>query len=161
MERVYQERVFSAYIASFPGIFGLALIAFFIWGKYFSNFEDKSSAWLFLGAGIFFLLVAINFSFLNIIVSARGFSARFGVISHSISINNIAGTYQDKASKVHYRGFGIRWGWVNGKRRLVYDATDTPHVVIRQKQNSKREFVFSTQNPDAVIKAIRTVVKQD
>jgi hypothetical protein len=132
----------------------------FIYGRYFSSFQDKSSAWLFFGVAIFLFLIAINFSFLSITVSTQGISARWGVISHRVPINNISGTYQDKASKAAYRGFGIRWGSFEGKRRLVFDATDTPRVVIRQKLDNKSEFVFSTQKPDAVIKAIRSVVKQ-
>ena len=160
MNRIYQERVFSGLLAILPGGFGLALLVAFIYGKFFRTFEDQSSVWYFLGTGLVLLLVAINFSLLNITVSDEGVTTRFGIISHRVPLSNIAGSYRDKASSISYGGFGIRWGRVNGKRRLVYDVTDAPRVVIRQKQDYNREFVFSTRNPDAVIKAIRSVAGQ-
>jgi hypothetical protein len=87
-------------------------------------------------------------------------SAGFGLIRHRMSVDNIAAVYQDKAPNTSYRGFGFRWGSVNGRRRLVYDVSDAPRVVIRQKQDSNREFVFSTRKPDLAIKAIRSVARQ-
>jgi hypothetical protein len=160
VKRVYYERVFAGLWATVPAGFGLALMVVFIYGKYFSNYEDKSSAWFFLAVSLFLFLVAINFSFLNITVSSDAVTTRFGVISHRVPVDNIAGSYQDKTPKTAYKGFGVRWGSVNGKRRMVYDVSDMPRVVIRQKQNNNREFAFSTNNPDAVIKAIRSVTKQ-
>ena len=160
MNRVYQERVFSGLWATVPAGFGLAMLVVFIYGRYFSNYEDKSAAWYFLAISVFLFIVAINFGFLRITITGDTVSTRFGVISRSIPVDNIAGSYQDKASKASYRGFGVRWGTVNGKRRTVYDVSDLPRVVIRLKQNNNREFAFSTKNPDAVIKAIRSVVKQ-
>jgi len=38
---------------------------------------------------------------------------------------------------------------------LVYNILGSPRVVIEKRQDSHPEFVFSTRNPEGVMKAIR------
>ncbi len=160
MRRFYQERVFSGLLTIVPGSFGLSFLVVFLFAKFFRDLDDESALWLFLGVSLFLLVIAINFSFLRVTVSDDGVSAGFGIIRHRVPADNIAAAYQDKAPNTAYRGFGFRWGSYNGRRRLVYDVTDTPRIVIRQKQDSSREFVFSTRKPDLAIKAIRSLTRQ-
>jgi hypothetical protein len=157
MKEIYQEKIFSGLLSFLPGIFGLASLGFFVYNQFFGTFEDPFEAWILLGIGLLLLFVGINFAFLTIKVSYTGVSARFGILSHSIPLDNIAGCYQDQSSSLSYGGFGIRFGWVKGKRRLVYNITNAPRVVIQEKRDSNHEFVFSTRQPEAVMKAIKDV----
>ncbi len=158
MKRVYEERVFSGLLAVLPGSFSIILLGIFIYNQFSEFFEDHLSSWLFLGIGLFLLLVAINFAFLTIGVSASEVSARFGILSHSVPVKNIAGLYEDKTSSASYGGFGIRLGWVNAKRRLVYNIPNAPRIVLQQRSESNREFVFSTRNPEGVMIALKEVL---
>ncbi len=160
MKRIYQERIFSGVVAIVPGSFGLSFLVVFLFAKFLRDLDDEPALWLFLGVSLFLLIIAINFSFLRIKVFQDGITAGFGVIRHHVAADNIAAVYQDKAPNTAYKGFGFRWGSVNGRRRLVYEVSEAPRVVIRQKQDSDREFVFSTRKPDSAIKAVRSLTKQ-
>jgi hypothetical protein len=84
-----------------------------------------------------------------------GVLTRFGIISHYLPANNITGAYEDTTSSVAYGGFGIRFGWVNGKRRIVYNVANAPRIVLEQQVQRDHEFVFSTRHLEMVIKVIR------
>lgn len=45
--------------------------------------------------------------------------------------------------------------WLAGKSRLVYNLPGVPRVVIALKGPKSREFVFSTGNPEEVMRLIR------
>jgi hypothetical protein len=155
MHQLYKERVFSGLLAVLPAVFAIVLLGMFVYYQISGPLEEEISAWFFLGMGLFFLVITINFAFLTITISPLGVSARFGVINHTVPLNNIAESYQDKTSSVSYGGFGIRFGWVNGKRRLIYNTINTPRVVLQQLREPNQEFVFSTRQPEKVIQAIK------
>jgi hypothetical protein len=157
MNNVYRERVFSGVLSILPGLIGMGLLGVSIYSWLNWTFGETPAPWILLVVGILLLLAAINFAFLSIVVSYRGVTARFGLFSHTLPIDDIAGTYLDKASSIAYGGFGIRFGWVNGKRRLVYNVINAPRVVIQERRASNHEFVFSTRNAKAVMKAISEV----
>jgi hypothetical protein len=119
--------------------------------------ENASMIWFLPVTGLFLLLVALNFAFLVIKVSPRGVSAGYGVFRHTIPAADIAGYYRDEASSLAYGGFGIRFGWKNGKRRIVYNTVGTAGVVIQQQSQPDREFVFSAKNPEAVMKTLDAI----
>ena len=154
MNVVYQEKLFSGLLTVIPGVLGLAVLGVFVYGQGSDIFSNPTAKWYFLGTGLFVLLAAINFAFLNIRVSYSGTQVRFGLFSHFTPASDIDGSYLDRQSSVSYGGFGIRFASVNGKRRLVYNVTNAPRVVIKHRENPDREFVFSTRNPDAVMQAI-------
>lgn len=57
-----------------------------------------------------------------------------------------------------YGGYGIRMRFVKGKIRIAYNVGQ-PRVVISIK-NKRKEFTFSTNNPDKVIKLIKSKIKR-
>jgi hypothetical protein len=67
----------------------------------------------------------------------------------------LEGCYPDEASAVRYGGFGIKAGVYNGKKRLVYNVTGAKRVVLKVKGRKYDEFVFSTRNPEQVMRIIR------
>ncbi len=153
MKNIYREKVFSGVFFLLP-LLGLGLLGVSIYLWLNGPFGETPLSWILLGVGTFLLIVSVNFVILSIEVSNRGVTARFGLMSHTVPLNDIAGTYLDKASSIAYGGFGIRFGSVNGKHRLVYSIVNAPRVVIQEHRASNHEFVFSTRNPEAVIKAI-------
>jgi hypothetical protein len=158
MDLIYEERIFSGLLAILPGCFGIILLGVFIYNRLSGTLKDPSSPWFLLGIGLFLLLIAVNFAFLTIKISTRGVSARFGIFSHDTPRAQVAGSYEDKNSNVSYGGFGIRLGWVNGKRRLVYNVTNAPRIVLQLQPQNNREFVFSSRHPEAVMKAIKEIL---
>ncbi len=155
MNKMYQERVFSGVLGILPGGIGIILLGLFISNQFNGFLESSFASGIFLGIGLFLILVSLNFAFLTIRISSNGVSTRFGIISHNLSANDIAGAYEDKTSSVAYGGFGIRFGSVNGKRRLVYNVPNAPRIVLQQRFENNQEFVFSTRNPEAVMRVIQ------
>jgi hypothetical protein len=160
MNQKYQERVFSGILTALPAAFGLILLGIYFYTRLSGTYIAPTTSWLSLGIGLLLILVAINFAFLVVKISSEGVSVRFGIFHHRIPLDNIAGFYQDKTSSVTYGGFGIRFGWVNGKRRLVYNVASFPRMVIQPKNESNREFVFSTRDPEGLKKALKEILKK-
>ena len=106
------------------------------------------------------LLVAINFAILTVKITPKGISAGYGVFQHNIPAEDIAGYYREEASALAYGGFGIRFGWKNGKRRIVYNVIGKPGVVIQRRSLPDREFVFSSNDPERAMAALRAIQKQ-
>ncbi len=152
---IYRERIFSGVLAILTGCFAIVFLGLFIYYQIWGPLGNGPPIWFFLGIGLFFLLITLNFAYLTVTVSSSGVTARFGIASHTVPLNDIARYYEDKASSISYGGFGIRFGWVHGKRRLVYSITNAPRIVIQRQRESNQEFVFSTHNPEGVVQAIK------
>ena len=153
---LYEEKIYSKWNILIMSIVVLALLVVLIWQLVTGPLGTRpASNWFFVGMILFFLAVGINFATLTIRVTTWGISVGYGVIRHHIPWSNIAGCQLDKASAVRYGGWGIRLGWADGKRRLIYNILGSPRVVVEKRQGSYPEFVFSTRNPDGVMKAIR------
>jgi len=110
--------------------------------------------WFFLFMFLLFLGVMINFSRLTIRMTPRYISVGYGIIKHSILWENVEDCYLDEASTTRYGGWGIRIiAKVKGKWRLVYNVQGGgPRIVLSLKRGRFKEFVFSTKNPEEVIK---------
>jgi hypothetical protein len=108
--------------------------------------------WFFLFMFLLFLGVMINFSRLTIRMTPRYISVGYGIIKHSILWENVEDCYLDEASTIRYGGWGIRIAKVKGKWRLVYNVVGGPRIVLSSKRGRFKEFVFSTKNPEEVIK---------
>ena len=151
----YEERIYSKWNILIMSIVVVALLVALIWQLVAGPLGTRpASNWFFIGMILFFLAIGINFAALTIRVTMHGISVSYGIIRHHISWGNVAGCRLDKASAVRYGGWGIRTGWVDGKRRLVYNILGGPRVVVEKRQGNFAEFVFSTRNPEGVMKAI-------
>lgn len=128
-----------------------ALIGQLISGPLGTNPAPNS---FFIGMILLFLAIGINFATLTIRVTMHGIFVGYGIIRHQIPWGNVVGCRMDEASALRYGGWGIRMGCVGGKRQLVYNILGAPRVVVENRLSRYDEFVFSTRNPDAVMKAI-------
>jgi hypothetical protein len=152
---LYEEKIYSRWNILIMGVVVLVLLASLIWQLVAGPLGTRPAPnWLLLGMLIFFLAVGINFATLTIRVNMQGITVGYGLIRHHIPWSNIAGCRLDKASAARYGGWGIRLGWADGKKRLVYNILGGPRVVVEKRQGRYTEFVFSTRNPEGVMKAI-------
>ena len=153
---IYEERIYSRWVTTVLGIVTCFLLCVFIYQILEGPVGTRPAPeWILLLVALLLLAVTVNFSTLTIRLTMGGISVGYGIVRHHIPWSNVVDCYQDKASTVWYGGFGIRLGLVNGKWRLVYNTIGHPRVVIRKRQGKVREFVFSTRNPEGLIRAIR------
>ena len=115
--------------------------------------------WYYAMMGLFFALmtfVVVNFSKLVIKATPSSLTVAYGVFKRIIPWEDVAGCYEDESTALFsYGGYGIRMGRVNGKTRLVYNVLGGGRVVLELKRGKFNEFVFSTNNPDAVMAVIK------
>jgi hypothetical protein len=104
---------------------------------------------------LLFLIITINFSTLSIKMTSRSVVVGYGIFNRTIFWENIERCYSDEVSSIRYGGWGIRIGRVKGKWRLVYNVIGGPRVVLALKRGRFNEFVFSTRNPEEVMKVVR------
>ena len=153
---IYEERICAKWLTTVLGIVTCVLFGVFIYQGLEGPVGTRPAPeWSLLVLALLLLAITVNFATLTIRLTQGGISVGYGIVRHYIPWGNVADCYQDKASTVGYGGFGIRLGLVNGKWRLVYNTIGHPRVVIRKRQGKVQEFVFSTRNPEGVIRAVR------
>jgi len=108
-----------------------------------------------LGMGLLFLVITVNFSRMIIQITPEYVLVRYGISKQKVPWDNIQACYLDKSSALAYGGSGIRIAKVEGKKRIVYSVVGGPRVVLSLKEGHYDELVFSTENPDEVIKIIK------
>jgi len=72
----------------------------------------------------------------------------------TISWGNIEGCYLDEASGLGYGGWGIRLARIKGRWRSVYNVIGYPVIVLELSTGKFREFAFSTNNPQEVLRIV-------
>lgn len=152
---VYRERLFSKWSTLLLG----AVTAVMLWqvvGQLQTAPPDDLSPWFFPAMLVLFLAITINFAWLTIQVTDEGVMVGYGVIRTRVPWDEIEDCYADEASAVRYGGWGIRFGWYKGNRRLIYNIMGGPRVVLRRRNSRFPELVFSTSRPQEVIDSVRT-----
>ena len=121
--------------------------------------EEETPGWFYLMMCLFFVLMTFfiaNFGKLVIKATSKSLTVAYGMFKHFILWENVADCYPDEVSALgNYGGYGIRVGRVNGKSRLVYNVLGGERVVLVLKKGKFNEFVFSTNEPDAVMGVIK------
>lgn len=152
---IYEEKIFSKLNALiFTVIVGLLLYTFIcqLLGEPLGNDPAPNEFLIFM---IFlFVFIGINFSTLTITIDDHHIIVGYGIIKKIILREEVEKCYLDEASAIFYGGWGIRFGRVKGKWRLVYNTIGDPRVVIALRNGWYKEFVFSTRNPQDIIKLL-------
>ncbi len=153
---LYEENIYSRWNIVIVGAVSLVLLGVFVYQLLAGPVGTRPTPdWFLLVMFLFFLALAVNFAQLRIRVTHQSITVSYGIIKHSVSWENVADCYLDRASAVSYGGWGIRLGMVGGKWQLVYNILGGPRIVLSLKTGTFREFVFSTRNPEGVIQAVR------
>jgi len=149
----YEEKIFLKWTAGLltviTGVFLFLLFYQILVGPFGTN---PAPDWFFLFMFLLFLGVTINFSRLTIRMTPGYISVGYGIIKHLTLWENVEDCYLDEASIIRYGGWGIRIARVKGKWRLVYNVIGSPRIVLSLKRGRFKEFVFSTGNPEEVMK---------
>jgi len=150
---VYEEKIFPKKEMWILGI--VIILSFFLLGYQF--FVDyRAIDWALLLAFLVLMVVMYSFRKFNIEMTSDAIIVEYGFGKRTILWEKIGDCYLDKASIIRYGGFGNRIARVNGKWRDVYNVIGYPRVVLSLKNSGFfKEFVFSTKNPEEVIKIIK------
>lgn len=151
---VYREKIFSKGFFILSSIITIFILLVFIYE------QNKDNFFIITSFIIVFLLVGLTilFSQLTIIISKKYIYVGYGFVKKQILLNKIQNCYLDDASAIVYLGFGIRLASYKGKSRLVYNVMNTPRVVLSMKNWKYDEFVFSTKNPEKIMKTIKSQI---
>jgi len=152
-EVIYEERLFSRWITLILG--GGTL--FILWQaveQLQTGSSDGAPFWLMPAMGVLFVALTVNFAWLAIRITNEEVVVSYGLLRHRVRWHDIEDCYADEASATWYGGYGIRVGWYAGKRRLIYNTIGDPRVVLLTGRPSTPEFVFSTAQPEEVIRTV-------
>jgi len=166
-DELYHEEIGSFWgrlaIAVMFAVSLLFLILFFWQRAYGAIGSDPAPDWFYLVMFAFFLafgLLVLNFSSLTISATTRGLTAAYGHFRHSVAWEDIAGVELDQGSALkQYGGYGIRYGWRNGRLVLVYNTMGNALILLDVNKGNYRYFGFSTKRPDEVMSLIRSYKK--
>lgn len=155
-ENIYEEKIFSKWST----VIMVAFTVFLLYALIYQILVEPIGArpapnWFSLFMFLLFLGITINFSRLIIRMTHRSLFVDYGIFKHTIHWENIEDCYPDEASVIRYGGWGIRIGRVKGKWRQVYNVIGGPRVVLLLKKGRFKEFVFSTKNPEEVMKVVK------
>ncbi|MBE0516747.1 MAG: hypothetical protein IBX41_05080 [Methanophagales archaeon] len=156
---LYAETIFSKGITAVLSIFTAGFLFVLVYQGLVGPLGDRPAPnWFFLYMVLFFLAITANFSRLSIKMTPRSVVVGYGIFKRTIFWENIERCYLDAASSIRYGGWGIRIGRVKGKWRLVYNVIGGPRVVLSLKRGWFGEFVFSTRNPEEVMRVVRHMI---
>jgi len=107
-----------------------------------------------LCAFILFVVTTLNFNTLTIRITPEFVKVAYGIFGRKSVFENIEACSLDNVSNFRYGGFGIRIARVSGSWRIAYNIFKCPRVVLSLKKGRIREVVFSTKNPEEVMRII-------
>ncbi len=154
--KIYEEKIFSKLLTGIFAIIPTIILVLIIYQALIEPIGARPAPnWFLLFLFLFFVGITFNFSRLTIRATSNSINVGYGISKHSILWNNVTDCYLDKTPIRSYGGWGIRLGKVKSRWRLVYNVIGYPRVLLLVNKGKFREFVFSTKNPEAVIKVIR------
>lgn len=154
IENIYEEKIFSKELTVILAIATIGFLFVLLYQTMVGSIGAQPN-WFSLAMFLLFFWSTINFSNLSIKMTPRCVSVGYGIFKHNIPWENIEDCYLDKTSTIRYGGWGIRIVRVKRKWRLVYNVIGKPRVVLSLNKGKFKEFVFSTSNPQRVIKIVR------
>lgn len=150
-DAVYEERLISKLNAGIFFIMGI----FFLYLSAYSFQKYTLTVTLAIGAVLVIIIFfGINFSVMRVIIHQEYLEVSFGIFRKFFVWKSIESCRIDDRHGMKYGGWGIRFARINGMPVMAYIIENAPRVVIVLKDHRYREFVFSTRNPDRVIKLI-------
>ncbi len=154
----YEEKIFPKKEMWILGIV-IVLSLFLLSYQFFVDYHVID--WVLLFVLLVFIVVMYSFRKLNIKMTSDSVIVKYGFGKRTIPWESISNCYLDKTSSIWYGGFGNRMARVNGKWRDVYNVLGYPRVVLSLKSTGfYKEFVFSTKNPEEVMKIINEKIKK-
>ncbi len=152
---IYEERLFSKLNAVLFAVIVGVLLYVLIYQLLIEPLgTDPAPNEFFVFMILLFAVIGINFSTLKIAVDYKNVTVGYGMIKNTIPREDIEKCFLDQTNAILYGGWGIRIGRIKGKWRLIYNTVGDPRVVLVLKNRWYKEFVFSTRNPQEIIKLL-------
>lgn len=156
---LYEEKLFSKWSTIIFTIFTILFLVLTVYPIFIGPLGDnKAPTWLLGLIFLLFLFFTLNFSFMTLKLTSEFLSVRFGVLSYNVTWENIEKCYKEEVPLWTYGGWGIRFEKSKGERRLAYTVPQTSQLTVLLKNKRFREFIFSTRNPDKVIKLVEKMI---
>lgn len=152
---VYHERLSSRKTAA---LFVALTILFFMLFVVFASI-NLWGGWsiLFLFLFVIFLFYVVNYRILIIQLDKSNLRLKFGIITWTIPLENIAACSLDSLSLLqYYGGAGIHFMSIEGRYRAMFNFLEYPRVLIKLKvkKGLVQDIGFSTQQPQDVLRLI-------
>ena len=154
MSMYYQEKHLSKGILLILGIITLVMVGFLLTQLIFGPIGTKPAPnWLLIIIVVFSAAVTVNFSYFTISVSDEGVQAAYGVFKKRLPWNSITSCELDDEKSFY--GYGIRYGKYKDSWVWIFNIIGGPRVAVLSSGDKPRGLIFSTKNPDEVIRIIR------
>lgn len=160
-ENLYWEEIKSGKTRNLFIILACLFLALFAWRVSAVGFNFFPGLFLFLG--LFFLIYVFNYQTLQIEITDQTLHLKFGLVRWTSDLKNIRACSLDDASAlIKYGGAGVHFAFVTGEYRAFYNFLEFPRVLIRfiNKRGPVQALVFSTRQPEQVLKIIQTHINQ-
>ncbi len=155
MDILYSERIFSKWLTvilgSVAALMMVGLLAQLILGPLGTR---PAPDLLLLGMAVFFLLVTLNFTFLETRFTNEGVEASYGIFKKSLPWKKITVVELD-TSKAFY-GYGMRIGRYRGKWAQVFNTIGEPRVAFISEKSC---LIVSSKDPEQMIKKARKALR--
>jgi len=155
-ETIYEERIWlntwlSLLMGIIIGSFSIIGLVQLFYG--ISIGRRPESPVLHIGVALLFVFAYLNFNKLDIDINSERIEVRYGLVKKVIPLKEIA-SYEPHIAGFHlYGGIGIRWG-VDGSLAFTTSFGNSMKIHMR----SGRPFVFSTNKPYEIVKAISSTI---
>lgn len=93
-----------------------------------------------------------NFREMTTRITSQSITVGFGWLKKTIPWSSVEDCYPDDTSALSYGGWGIRVARVKGNWRRAYSVIGCSGVVLKLKEGRLREFVFSTEDPEGILR---------
>jgi hypothetical protein len=160
-DKIYEEIIPFSFIKLILGMLASLSILFlvlFVYQALIGSIGTRlAPAWFYLLMFLWFSGITIfvtNFRKLVIKITPQSITVGYGIFKSTVLWENVDGCSLDKASTISYGGWGMRIGRVKGKWRRVYNVIGCPGIVLELKKGKFRELVFSTKNPEKLMKVV-------
>jgi len=120
--------------------------------------ENIAFSTVLLFFSIFFGLYVLNYWTLKIIITDKKIQLNFGLIRWRSDLSNVKAVEMDDSPPViKYGGAGVHFAYVRGMYRAFFNFLEFPRILItyQEKQGLVQGLVFTTRNPEKVIKIIK------
>ena len=108
-----------------------------------------------LSVSLLLILVYSNFRSLRVSISSDRLTVGFGVITHSVRLDNIDYIETRRPAWYWYGGLGIRFGW-DWSTGFIQNFKRGVRVTPKRG----RRIYFSTNNPDAIVNIVNDLLQK-
>jgi len=160
--KIYYERVTSSGTSLLFLVLGI--IAFSLFGWRFSLVGWRVFPGILLFLGVLFTFFVFNYRVLEITVTDLHLKLKFGLISWKANLGNIQSVEVDNSPPIiKYGGAGVHFAFVNGQYRAFFNFLEYTRVLatFKQKQGLVTALVFTSRQPEALFKIIKSRINQE